>query len=220
VLAHFFGGINFVTTTNSTTKTQWTNTQAIALAVASLLIGTGGGFLLRRSLSLSNPSTGAISPSPIGAKAAPTAASANNLNASVDIQTAAKIEQLKSDPNNVGILVELGNLYYDDKQYPSAIEYYKRALALQPANTNVRTDLGTAYWYMGNADNAISEFNKSLTYEPTKVDTLFNLGIVQFKGKKDSSSAIATWQKLLATNPLYEHKDKVQKLIAEAQASR
>ena len=207
-----------MTTTNTTTKTQWTNTQAIALAVASLLIGTGGGFLLRRSIP-SNASTQAMSPSPIGAKAAPTA-SANNLNAAVDIQAAAKIEQLKSDPNNVGILVELGNLYYDDKQYPNAIEYYKRVLALQPPNTDVRTDLGTAYWYMGDADNAISEFNKSLTYEPTKVDTLFNLGIVQFRGKKDSASAIATWQKLLAANPLYEQKDKVQKLIAEAQSSR
>jgi tetratricopeptide (TPR) repeat protein len=76
--------------------------------------------------------------------------------------------------------------------------------------------MGTAIWYTGNADGAITEFKKSLTYGPTKANTLFNLGIVLWQGKHDGPGAVAAWQKLLAANPNYENKEKVQQLIADA----
>ncbi len=71
-------------------------------------------------------------------------------------------------------------------------------------------------WYIGNADAAIAEFQKSLSYEPNKPNTLFNLGIVEWQGKMDIDNAVATWQKLLDTNPNYDGKDKVLELIAQA----
>ena len=77
--------------------------------------------------------------------------------------------KLKADPNNVALLNELGNIYYDSKQYPTAIEYYSRSLKLQPKDADVRTDMATAYWFTGDADTAISEFNKSLSDEPAKI---------------------------------------------------
>jgi tetratricopeptide (TPR) repeat protein len=80
----------------------------------------------------------------------------------------------------------------------------------------VRTDMATAYWYMGNADTAIAEFNKALTYEPNKPNALFNLGVVKWQGKMDVNGAVADWEKLLATNPNYEGKDKVEQMMAEA----
>ena len=82
----------------------------------------------------------------------------------------------------------------DAKPYPAAIDYYERSLKSQPANASVRTDLGTAYWYNGKLDAAISEFNEALTYQPNKPDTLFNLGIVKWQGKKDTDGAIAAWE--------------------------
>src|SRR5208337_5287626 len=97
-----------------------------------------------------------------------------------------------------------------------AIGYYDRALKLQPANTSVRTDLGTAYWYLGDADEAIREFQTVLKAEPTKANALFNLGIVEWRGKMDAAAAVAAWQKLLASNPNYENRAQVQQLIAEA----
>src|ERR1035441_2369116 len=89
-------------------------------------------------------------------------------------------------------------------------------LKAEPTNTGVRTDMATAYWYTGNADTAIAEFQKSLSYEPNKANTLFNLGIVEWQGKMDIDKAVATWQKLLDTNPNYEAKDKVLELMAQA----
>lgn len=204
-------------TTNPPSSDRWTNTQAIALAIVSLVVGTGGGYLIRQSQSKRiQPPVAAVAPSPTSTTSPTMPLSPAQLNDAATTQAAAKLEQLKSDPTNTGLLVELGNIYYDSKQYPNAIDYYKRALVLQPDNTSVRTDLATAIWYTGDADNSIAEFNKSLTYEPTKPDTLFNLGVVKWQGKHDGPGAIAVWQKLLQANPNYENKDKVQELIAQA----
>jgi tetratricopeptide (TPR) repeat protein len=126
------------------------------------------------------------------------------------------VEKLKADPNNAGLLESIGNVYYDAQQYPAAIDYYQRALKVEPANAGVRTDMATAIWYTGNADAAIAEFQKSLSYEPNKSNTLFNLGIVEWQGKMDIDKAVATWQKLLDSNPNYEGKDKVLELMAQA----
>ena len=133
-----------------------------------------------------------------------------------DAQAKPLLDKLKSDPNNADLLTNIGNAYYDTQQYPIAISYYQQALKLQPQNTGVRTDMATAYWYTGDADTAIAEFNKSLSYEPNKANTLFNLGIVEWQGKMDIDKAVATWQKLLDTNPNYEGKQKVLDLIAQA----
>ena len=75
---------------------------------------------------------------------------------------------------------------------------------------------GNRYWYTGNPDAAIAEFKKSLSYEPNKANTLFNLGVVEWQGKMDVDQAVATWQKLLDTNPNYADKDKVLQLMAQA----
>ena len=126
------------------------------------------------------------------------------------------LTQLQSNPNDVETVIKLGNLYYDGKAYPQAIQYYEKALTLQPKNADVRTDLGTAYWYTGDPDKAIASFEKALAIRPNHPDTLFNLGIVKWQGKKDPKGAVVAWEKLLQTNPDYAQKDQVQMLIERA----
>lgn len=133
----------------------------------------------------------------------------------VDAQAAPLLDQLKSNPDSPDLLTSLGNFYYDAKQYPLAVGYYGHALKGRPSDAAVRTDMGTAYWYMGNADRAIAELNKALTYAPNNANTLFNLGMVKWQGKGDRAGALADWKKLLATNPSYEGKDKVEQMMTE-----
>lgn len=209
-----------MTDTNRPTSTQqWTSVQAYTFAVICLLVGVAGGWLIRGSQSP------APAPAETATASAPGMGSANpgtqapspaDLQKMADTQAAPLIEKLKADPTNEGLLENIGNMYYDAQQYPTAIEYYQRALQVQPANTGVRTDMATAYWYTGNADTAIAEFQKSLSYDPNKANTLFNLGIVEWQGKMDIDKAVAAWQKLLDKNPNYEAKDKVLELMAQA----
>ena len=135
-----------------------------------------------------------------------------------DASAAPLLERLKTDPHNAEILAGIGNVYYDAQQYPAAVDYYGRALAARPSDAAVRTDLGTAYWYMGEADSAIEEFNKALSFAPTNANTLFNRGLVKWKGKGDTAGALADWEKLLASNPDYQERDKVKEMMADVKA--
>jgi cytochrome c-type biogenesis protein CcmH/NrfG len=214
------------TTTTGTNRTpasiaaeQWTSVQAYVLAVICLLVGIAGGWFIRGSQGPTVPAaetaSAPASPPAMGNQATqpPTPAEMQKMAAT---QAAPLIEKLKADPSNAALLASIANIYYDTQQYPTAIDYYQRALQIDPANAGVRTDMATAYWYTGDADTAIKEFQKSLTYEPNKANTLFNLGIVEWQGKMDIDKATAVWQKLLDTNPNYEAKDKVLELTAQA----
>lgn len=207
-------------TDNTSSSTNWTSVQAYTLAVVCLLLGMAGGWLIRGSQS---PAAAPIETASASAPAPGTAGAGMNsqptpeqLKHMADAQAAPLIEKLKTDPNNPELLAGIGNFYYDAQQYPIAVDYYGRSLKAKPSDAAVRTDMGTAYWYMGDADTAIAEFNKALTYEPNKPNTLFNLGLVKWQGKLDINGAVADWEKLLATNPNYEGKDKVEQMIAEA----
>jgi cytochrome c-type biogenesis protein CcmH/NrfG len=204
---------------SASSTAQWTSVQAYTLAVLSLLLGMGGGWFIRGPQA-KGPQTGASSTAvaatgarSAGAQAQPTP---DQMKTMADTQAAPLLEKLKTDPNNPELLTNVGNIYYDTQQYPTAIDLYHRALKAQPSNAAVRTDMATAYWYIGDADGAITELNKALTYQPDNANTLFNLGIVKWQGKMDVDGAIAVWQKLLDTNPNYEGKEKVQQLIAQA----
>ncbi len=195
----------------------WTDVQAYTLAVICLLLGVAAGWLIRGSQSpAASPVAAASAPAPGGMSAANGQPTAEQLRQMADAQAAPLIEKLKVDPKNPDLLVSVANSYYDAQQYPVAVDYYGRALEIKPSDADVRTDMATAYWYMGDTDRAITEFNKSLSYEPNKANTLFNLGLVKWRGKMDVNGAVADWEKLLATNPNYEAKDKVEQLIAEA----
>ncbi|MGA2979382.1 MAG: tetratricopeptide repeat protein [Terriglobales bacterium] len=206
-------------TNRATTIEQWTSVQAYVLAVICLLVGIAGGWFIRGSQSPAAAATetaSASAPAMGNVNAAAQAPTPAEMQKMADTQAGPLIEKLKADPTNAGLLENIGNVYYDAQQFPTAIDYYQRALKVNPANTGVRTDMATAYWYTGNADTAIAEFQKSLSYEPNKANTLFNLGIVEWQGKMDIDKAVATWQKLLDTNPNYEGKDKVLELMAQA----
>ena len=214
-----------MTELKTTTSTYWTSAQTFGLAAVCLVLGLCGGMLLRKAVTqsasqvISAPQQASMpaATAPVNLGSATAEPSPQELKLAADTQAAPLVEKLKSDPTNAALLANLGNIYYDVKAYPTAIEYYERSLKAQPSDTSVRTDLGTAYWYNGDADTAIAEFQKSLSYEPTKPDTLFNLGIVEWQGKKDAKKAVAAWQKLLDANPGYENKQKVLQLIAQVQ---
>jgi tetratricopeptide (TPR) repeat protein len=205
-------------------RRDWTRRRALMLLVICLITGIAGGWLLRgfqKPAAAGSVAAASVSTTPVNDKAsAPQMPAAPRLEDMADAQAAPLLNKLKSNPDDPGLLTSLGNLYYDAQQYPSAIQFYKRAVAIRPADTAIRTDMGTAYWYMGNADLAIAEFDKALTYAPDSPSTLFNRGLVKWKGKRDGPGAVADWKHLLAVNPNYEGKEQIDKMMAEVANAR
>ena len=67
-----------------------------------------------------------------------------NAQAALAQAAAPLLDAVNKNPNDYDSLIKLRKLFYDGKQFPSAIQYYERALALHPENPDVRTDMGTA----------------------------------------------------------------------------
>jgi cytochrome c-type biogenesis protein CcmH/NrfG len=79
--------------------------------------------------------------------------------------------------------------------------------------------MATCLYYSGDVDGAVNELNQALKYNPKYANSLFHLGMIKYRGKKDPAGAIAVWQELLKTNPNLDRKPIVEQMIAEAKGS-
>jgi hypothetical protein len=120
----------------ATMSTFWSWPQAVSLAVAALLLGVCGGWLVRRSFAAA-PARVVVSAGTENAPANQPAMPAQSapppnfglqeempsdqaLKQAADAQAASLLEQLKGAPANAGLLAQIGNIYYDAKQYAIA----------------------------------------------------------------------------------------------------
>src|ERR1700756_3930375 len=199
---------------------QWTSTQAYVLSVICLLVGVAVGYLVRGSAPAPDNvaahapiSAGESLPAP-GASQQPTT---EQLRQMADTQAQPLLKQLESDPRNSALLYQIGNLYYDAQQYPEAVKYYENSLQIDPKATDVRTDMATAYHLMGQSDRAIQEYDAVLKIDGKHANALFNEGMVKWQDKMHLKGAIASWKRLLDPHPDYTQRDRVEKLIAQAE---
>lgn len=192
----------------------WTAKEAYLLAAFCLLLGVALGYLFRGSASPAT--TQAASTRTQEGSSIQKQQTDPNAQAALAQAAAPLLEAVNKDPKDFDSLVKLGNLYYDGRQFPNAIQYYERALVIHPENPDVRTDMGTAYWYTGNAEKALAAMETSLKYRPGHPQTLFNLGWVRWQGKQDPRGAIEAWQQLLKANPDYPQRQQVEQYIAKA----
>jgi len=211
----------------ATTPQNWTSTQAYIMAIICLIVGSAVGYLIRGSQASSAPQQPA---SAMTAQQAPNDAthagmgqmgqqqmpSPEQLKAMADQQAAPLLAKLKTNPKDTQALTDVGNLYYDAQQFPTAVQYYGQVLAIEPKNVAVRTDMGTAYLYMNDADRAITEFETALKDNPKHGQAMFNLGMAQWRAKGDTKAAVATWEKLLQTVPDFPQRADVEQMIAQA----
>jgi tetratricopeptide (TPR) repeat protein len=199
---------------------QWTSTQAYVLSVICLLLGVAVGYLVRGSVASNNTATQTRaaateqSLAPIRGAQQPTV---EQLRQMADTQAQPLLKQLGSDPRNSTLLYQIGNLYYDAQQYPEAVKYYENSLQIDPKATDVRTDMATAYHLMGQSDRAIQEYDAVLKIDGKHANALFNEGMVKWQDKMDLKGAIALWKRLLDAHPDYAQRDRVEKLIAQAE---
>lgn len=136
-----------------------------------------------------------------------------------DVQASTLIEKSKADPKNVTLLIQIAGIYQASHQFKEATVYFEKALKIDPKNVSARTEMASCLYYSGDVDGALTQLNQSLKYNPKDANSLFNLGMIKYREKKDSAGAIAAWQQLLKTNPNLDRKPIVEQMIAEAKAS-
>jgi cytochrome c-type biogenesis protein CcmH/NrfG len=184
----------------------------VLVGSACMLVGLGVGYYFGQQ----NAAMSAAGPPPAPVQGTATGSLMNP--AEFAQQEAGLKAAVAAAPKNLDSLIRLGNLYYDNQKWSAAVDYYGRALEIDPRNVNVRTDRGTAYWNENQPDAAIAEFKKSLEVEPSHAQTLYNLGVVYLHGKNDPEATRRAWQRLLATNPNYPDRAKIEQQLAALSA--
>ena len=200
----------------------WRPLQVVVMSLVCLVMGVVVGYLLRGSApavvpsaQMAQPSTAAAAmPGNTGSQQMPTL---DDLKRMADKKAEPLLAQLKTDPNNAETLNHLGMLYKAAHQFKEAQDYFDRSLKIDPKNASVRTDLASCKFLSGDVDGAIAELQKALSYDPNHAGALMNLGIIEYRAKKDSKAAVASWEKLLKTNPDFPQKELVQHMIEQVQ---
>jgi len=210
---------------NGASEQRWKAPQVYAMAGICLVLGLLLGYLFRDSGSHGTP------PAPATAQPAfvhPASAGAPNaapqpmptleqMQQMANKQAEPLLAKLKNDPTNAGLLNQIGTIYRSTHQFKEAVEYYEKALQIAPNNVAARTDMASCLYYEGNVDGALDQLQRALQYDPKDANSLFNLGMIRWQGKKDANGAVAAWEQLLKSNPTLAEAQRaeVKKLIAQ-----
>jgi tetratricopeptide (TPR) repeat protein len=92
-------------------------------------------------------------------------------------------------PDNAKAYLVLGKRYTRIKDYPRAIDVYRKAVHLDPLMADAFFNLGYIYATLGKYEAAEEAFSRVVRLKPPYLDkSLFNLAVVQQKlGKKTES---------------------------------
>lgn len=125
---------------------------------------------------------------------------------------------IAANPKDYGAIVGLANLYYDNKRYGDAVNWYRRAISVQPQDLNVRTDMATALFRLGLNDEALKEYDAVLSINPSFANAVLNKGVLLMQTGKRREAAVY-FKHYLKLEPTGEKATKVKQLLAEAEAA-
>lgn len=199
----------------------WEARQVYLLSAICLLLGAALGYLLRGSAS---PQPAASVPAAQAETAAPgmpghsgQMPTLEQMKHMADKKAEPLLAKMRTNPNDASVLIEIGNVYRSAHQFKEASNYYGKALELDPRNVAIRTELASCLYYTGDIEGALGQLHQAVQTDPKDSNPLFNLGMIEWREKKDAAGALAAWNQLLKSNPKLaaDKKTKVQKLIAE-----
>jgi cytochrome c-type biogenesis protein CcmH/NrfG len=197
----------------------WQAKQAYTMGAVCLVAGLAIGYLFRGSEPAATPAQTmqATQPAAMGGGGGQMP-SLEQMKHMAEKKAEPALQKLEKDPNNAALLVQVGDIYTQAHQFKDAADYYQRSLKVDPANSGVRSDLASVLFYEGDVDGALAQLKEALQRDPKNAAALFNLGMIKWQGKQDTSGAVAAWEELMKSNPQLspDRKAAVRKLIAQA----
>ena len=114
----------------------------------------------------------------------------------------AYIKALELRPDDLQLLIRLGQIKYLQRDFKTALEWFTKAYNLDPNNKVVCRYIGLSYYNLSDISHAIEYFKKSLEIDPNYTLAMRNLGICYIE-LKDFDNAINVYSKLTTLEPSY-----------------
>ena len=124
-------------------------------------------------------------------------------------------------PEMLGGMLQAARASLVQGRYGEAIAAYQAVLKRDPNNVDATTHLGLILAVGGgpeHADRALETFDRALAIDPNYLPALLYRGQVLYEAKKDVAGAVRAWEKFVALAPPGEDRDRVAKMIRDAQA--
>jgi tetratricopeptide (TPR) repeat protein len=109
-------------------------------------------------------------------------------------------EMLTDDPENVGVLLNLGTALHLSGQHTRAIERFEQVLARDPQHVVGLINLAAAHGALGHLDKGIEALVLALEIDSTRRDLHYNLAALYVR-KGQAANAMAELELELALHP-------------------
>ncbi|MBZ5580195.1 MAG: tetratricopeptide repeat protein [Acidobacteriia bacterium] len=97
------------------------------------------------------------------------------------------------NPEAAGALVNLGTIYYRQRQFGEAERYYKQAITADPSYPLAEFNLGNLYDEQGRLPEAFDHYRRALALNPQYADAHFNLALL-CERTTDPLKAVHHWK--------------------------
>ena len=108
-----------------------------------------------------------------------------------------------------------GKQAFAQKDFPKAIDAFKKVLAANPSNPEAHAYMGFILVQAGHGDGALMAFDKALSIAPNFPMALWGRGMVLYQDKKDYAGAREIFERLLNIVPPGEERNEIAKVLAE-----
>ena len=105
-------------------------------------------------------------------------------------------EILSVDPENAAACINLGTLFFHQRQYGRAEELYRRATVIDPSYVLAYFDLGNVLDELERLDESIAAYRKAIAFAPRYADAHYNLALA-YERKGQQRLALRHWQAYL-----------------------
>lgn len=122
------------------------------------------------------------------------------MNAPVEEAIDAYKKAIELNPQAAGALVNLGTIYFHQREWAKSEQYYKGAVEADPNYSLAHYNLGNLYDERGDPDQAYVHYHAALRLQPQYADAHYNLALLH-QGQGDMMKAMSHWQTYLKIDP-------------------
>jgi tetratricopeptide (TPR) repeat protein len=116
--------------------------------------------------------------------------------APIDEAIEAYLKALELNPGAAGALVNLGTIYYRQRNFIDAETYYREAIDADPSYPLAQFNIGNLYDELGRLDDAQGHYKLALELNPQYADAHFNLALL-CERQGDNLKAVYHWKNYL-----------------------